>query len=99
MEDDPPHPVNRLRPMTLTASRTIICRRRRFLNPKRHRATANVAPGNRAVLLGTAAAAEPPDTVRVVVEVRVPVVVTLAGEKLQDALPEQANVTGVFNGF
>jgi len=36
--------------------------------------------------------------VRVVVEVRVPCLwVTLAGEKLQDALPEQANVTGVFN--
>jgi len=76
--------------MTLTASRTIICRRRRFLNPKRHRATANVAPGTGRCCWGRLAAAEPPDTVRVVVEVRVPVVVTLAGEKLQDALPEQA---------
>jgi hypothetical protein len=97
--EDPPHPVKRLRPTTLTPSRIIICRRRRFLKPKRQRATANVAPGNRAVLLWTAAAAPPPVTVSTVVAVVVPVVVTLAGEKLQDALPEQANVTGVFNGF
>jgi hypothetical protein len=41
-----PQPVNRLMPIALTASRRIICKRRRFLNPrKQQRATANVVPG------------------------------------------------------
>ena len=40
-------PVNRLRPITLAASRTINCKRRRLLKPKKQSATANVAsPGN-----------------------------------------------------
>src|ERR1039458_3775445 len=39
-----PQPVKRLRPITLAASRTINCRLRRFLKPKKQSATANVAP-------------------------------------------------------
>ena len=39
-----PQPVNRLRPITLAASRTINCKLRRFLKPKKQSATANVAP-------------------------------------------------------
>ena len=39
-----PQPVNRLRPITLAASRTINCKRRRFLKPKKLSATASVAP-------------------------------------------------------
>src|ERR1035437_5445921 len=39
-----PQPVNKLRPTTLTASRSSICKVRRFLKPKKQSATANVAP-------------------------------------------------------
>jgi len=46
--EDDPQPVNRLKPMTLTASGSMIWRQLRFLKPRKHRATANIAapPGN-----------------------------------------------------
>ena len=101
--EDPPHPVNRLRPTTLTASRRIICRRRRFLKPKRQRATASVAPGNSGLLLRCRlAVVDPVDMVSVVCASVVPVVVNEAGANAHvapEGNPEHAKVTGAFNGF
>jgi hypothetical protein len=91
--EDPPQPVKRLSPITLTASRRIICRRRRFRKPKRQRATANVAPGNSGLELRRRLAdVELSVTVSVDVAAVVPVVVTEEGEKLHvapDGNPEQ----------
>ena len=47
-DDDPPQAVNRLRPITLTTSRSSSCDTlRRFFQPRKHRAAANVAPPGR----------------------------------------------------
>lgn len=43
---DDPQPVNMPRPTTLAASKSIICKRRRFLKPKKQNTIANAAPGN-----------------------------------------------------
>jgi hypothetical protein len=103
VDEDPPHPVKRLMPTTLTASRRIICRRRRFLKPNRQRATASVAPGNSGLeLRWRLAVDEPVDIVSVVCASVVPVVVRDAGANEQVAPPgnpEHAKVTGAFNGF
>jgi hypothetical protein len=39
-------PVNRARPITLTASSSMSCTPRRFFQPKKHSATASADPGN-----------------------------------------------------
>jgi hypothetical protein len=100
--DDPPQPMNRLRPITPTVSRANIWKARRLLNPrKQHSATANVVPGNSGLELGrTAADAEVVEMVSCVDVV--PGNVMLAGVKLHVApvgRPEQANVTAPVNPF
>jgi hypothetical protein len=97
---DPPHPVNRLRPITLTVTRISICKARRFLKPrKQHSAIARVAPGNSGLELGRTAADA--DVVAIVsCVVAVPGGVMLAGAKLHVApvgRPEQENVTAEAN--
>ena len=44
--EDPPHPESMPRPMAVTTRTSMICTLRRFLNPKKQRASANVASGN-----------------------------------------------------
>ena len=43
--EEPPQPVNRLSPPTLTASNSSNCKRRRFLMPKQQSAIASAEPG------------------------------------------------------
>jgi hypothetical protein len=100
-EELPPQPLSRLSPTTLTASNNSICKRRRFLHPRQHSATANIDPGSSGrPLLWSSAVVESVDTVSVV-EV-VPGGITVVGEKLHDAPagnPEQLNETAELNPY
>jgi hypothetical protein len=90
---DPLQPVNRLRPIALTVNRSSICRPRRFLKPRKHRATANVAPGNSGLELWRTAPTVAPvamETVSVVAAAAEPDGVTVAGLKLHVALSGQS---------
>ena len=79
-----PQPVNRLMPATLiTMSRSIHCRLRRFLQPRKQSAAAIVAPGKTGMeSRRIAIVAGVMDTVMVEVEAAVPEGVTVGGEKL-----------------
>lgn len=95
-EEPPPQPVNRLSPMTVTASRRNSCTLRRCLHPRKQSAAASAAPGKRGLELGRTAALVAVVVTVSVVEAAAPDGVTVAGEKLQVApvgSPEQVNET------
>lgn len=100
--EDPPHPESMPKPTAVTASASMICTLRRFLNPKKQRAIANVASGNNGLeLWGTAAVVEMLVIVTVV-EAAPDVGVTVAGLKAHVApvgSPEHANVTALLKPF
>jgi hypothetical protein len=85
-----------LRPATLTASSKNICKRRRFLQPKQHSASASAEPGSSGLeLRGSAAVVVAVFTVSVV-EATPPDGVTVCGAKLHEAPagnPEQVKET------
>lgn len=102
-DDPPPHPLSTLKPSTLTASIGSICKYR-FFRPRKHRATAKIAPGNS----GPESRRMAPvvldeETVSIVVTVApAGVGVTVAGEKLHDAPggnPEQLKETAESKPF
>jgi hypothetical protein len=79
----PPHPLSKPNPAMLTASRSSICRRRRFFQPMQQKAAANAASGNSGRRSRCSAAdVAVADTVTVVVAVAPPEGVTVAGEKV-----------------
>jgi hypothetical protein len=77
-------------------------KRRRFLKPKQHKATANAATGNSGRVLALTAASALVVVTVTVVEAAAPEGVTVAGEKLHEdpvGKPEQAKETAELNPF
>ena len=100
-EDPPPQADSRLNPAKPTVSTRRSCTLRRFLQPSRHRANANAAPGTSGREFRFEADA-PVATVSVVFAAVVPEGVTVAGEKLHAApagKPLHANVTAELKPF
>jgi hypothetical protein len=78
-----PQPVNRFRDATLRTSRSIQCRLRRFLQPKKQNTDAIATPGNNGLKSRRIAVVDGAmDTVIVEVEAVVPEGTKLGGEKL-----------------
>jgi hypothetical protein len=101
--DDAPHPESMPKPTVVTANASMICTLRRFLNPKKQRAIANVASGNNGLELWRRAAVVVAALVIVTVVEAAPAVgVTVAGLKAHVApagSPEHANVTAPLKPF
>jgi hypothetical protein len=99
-----PHPVTKPSPTRPAAIKSIICKLRRFLKPrKQHSTHASAEPGNSGLrLLRSAAVVEVVVIVSCVVEAAPPDGVTGVGEKLHvapEGNPEQVNVTAELNPF
>ena len=100
-EDPPPQADSRLSPAKLIVSTRRSCTLRRFLQPSRHRANVNVAPGRNG-RESRFVADVPVVTVSVVFAAVVPDGVTVAGEKLHAApagKPLHANVIAELKPF
>lgn len=83
-EAPPPHPLNRLKPATLTTSNRSICKRRRFLKPKQNKTAASAETGRNGLESRWSFAVVVNVLTVSIVEV-VPGGVTVGGEKLHDA--------------